>query len=153
MYSIMVGQMKVPIPDQVFHKAAYDVFRDTFIAQTKHLPRAKGISLLDTCYNLTTMPSAVFPNVSLHFTGGPILILTNNNVLIKVEGSDIFCLAFAPTSDDFSILGNIVQTKIQITIDPRSRRIGFGPETCASGGQHGWTKFRNGGTRQNSGNT
>ncbi|KAJ4822685.1 hypothetical protein Tsubulata_027249 [Turnera subulata] len=107
---IMVGQMKVPIPDQVFQlssagkggvvidtgtvisrfpKAAYDVFRDTFIAQTKHLPRAKGISLLDTCYNLTTMPSAVFPNVSLHFTGGPILILTNNNVLIKVEGVDV----------------------------------------------------------------
>ncbi|KAJ4824693.1 hypothetical protein Tsubulata_049824, partial [Turnera subulata] len=150
--------MKVPIPDQVFQlssagkggvaidtgtvisrfpKAAYDVFRDTFIAQTKHLPKAKGISLLDTCYNLTTMPSAVLPNVSLHFTGGPILILTNNNVLIKVEGSDIFCLAFAPTSDDFSILGNIVQQKIQITIDLRSGRIGFGPETCASGAQHG----------------
>ncbi|KAJ4829899.1 hypothetical protein Tsubulata_042256 [Turnera subulata] len=170
---IMVGQMKVPIPDKVFQlsstgkggvvmdtgtvisrfpKAAYDVFRDTFIAQTSHLPRVRGIAELDTCFNLTNVNPLVIPNVSLHFTGGPILILTPSSILIKVEGSNTLCLAFAPTSSDFSILGNIVQQKIQITIDPRGGRIGFGPETCASGNP-GWTKFRNGSRRQSSGNS
>ncbi|KAJ4831092.1 hypothetical protein Tsubulata_006089 [Turnera subulata] len=103
---IMIGDMKVPIPDQVFQlssagkggvvidtgtvisrfpKATYDAFRDTFIAETKHLLREKGIYLLDTCYNLTTVPSTIFPNVLLHFTGGPILTLTPYNILIRVE--------------------------------------------------------------------
>ncbi|KAF2322447.1 hypothetical protein GH714_017089 [Hevea brasiliensis] len=75
-----VGGMKVPISEDVFQlsemgnggvvmdtgtavtrlpSVAYMAFRDAFIAQTGNLPRASGVSIFDTCYNLFASPSGL----------------------------------------------------------------------------------------------
>ncbi|KAJ4829902.1 hypothetical protein Tsubulata_042260 [Turnera subulata] len=154
---IKVENMVVPIPEQAFQlnykgeggvildtgtvitrfpTAAYDTFRDAFLAQMEHVPRTHGVSILDTCFNLTsTSPLLWLPHVSFHFTGGVTLTLKPNNVFVEVETSRIFCLAFAPSPKGFSILGNIAQQAVQIAVDARSGRIGFR--------QQGWNKIRN----------
>ncbi|KAJ4839682.1 hypothetical protein Tsubulata_041510, partial [Turnera subulata] len=160
---ISVGKKMVAIPNQVFQlnykgqggviidtgtvitkfpKVAYNAFRDAFVAQMKHFPRTKGVSRLDTCFNLTSIEGLVLPGVTFHFPGGITLALTIHNVLVQVELSNIFCFAFEAAPSDFSILGNIALQRIQITVDARSGRIGFGPNTCASK-RAGWSHIRN----------
>ncbi|KAJ6737317.1 ASPARTYL PROTEASES [Salix viminalis] len=76
-----VGGMRVPISEDMFQltelgnggvvmdtgtavtrfpTVAYEAFRDAFIGQTGNLPRASGISIFDTCYNLFGFLSAPF---------------------------------------------------------------------------------------------
>ncbi|KAJ4839364.1 hypothetical protein Tsubulata_047767, partial [Turnera subulata] len=150
---LSVGDIRVPISEQVFQlsntgkggvvldtgtlvtrfpKPAYNAFRDAFIAQTQHIPRVHGVSLFDTCYNITSIQYTMLPKISFHFAGGPILVLMANNILVEVEDSNILCFAFAPSPNDLSIIGSIAQQKIQITIDGQAGRIGFGPQNCAS---------------------
>ena len=52
-----------------------------------------------------------------------------NNFLIIADGG-IFCLAFASSSSDLSIIGNVKQEHIHITIDMTSISVGFGPNNC-----------------------
>ncbi|KAJ4828854.1 hypothetical protein Tsubulata_050931, partial [Turnera subulata] len=160
---ISVGNKMVAIPNYVFQlnyngqggvnidtgtvitkfpKVVYNAFRDAFVAQMNHFPRTHGVSPLDTCFNLSSSQQQLVPEVAFHFTGGVTLTLTMHNFLVQVEGSTIVCFAFEPAPSDFSILGNIVLQRIQITVDARSNRIGFGPNTCASKNA-GWTHIRN----------
>ncbi|KAJ4841664.1 hypothetical protein Tsubulata_010998 [Turnera subulata] len=160
---ISVGHNKVPIPEQVFQlnrkgeggvivdtgtvvttfpRVAYNAFRDAFLAQMEHFPRTHGVAQLDTCFKLTSIEGLSLPNVSFHFTGGVTLALTIRNILVQLDRSTVFCLAFAPAPGDLSIIGNIALQRIQVTIDSRSGRIGFGPKTCASP-QPSWNRIRN----------
>ncbi|XP_071722960.1 protein ASPARTIC PROTEASE IN GUARD CELL 2-like [Rutidosis leptorrhynchoides] len=110
--------------------AAYEAFRDSFIAQTENLPRARRVSIFDTCYNLYGFLSVRVPTVSFYFTGGPILTLPANNFLIPVDEVGTFCFAFAPSPTGLSIIGNIQQEGIQISIDGAYGFLGFGPNVC-----------------------
>ena len=74
---------------------AYEAFRDGFIAQTTNLPRASGVSIFDTCYDLFGFVSVRVPTVSFYFSGGPILTLPARNFLIPVDDVGTFCFAFA----------------------------------------------------------
>ncbi|XP_068645858.1 protein ASPARTIC PROTEASE IN GUARD CELL 2-like [Aristolochia californica] len=146
-----VGGAQVPIPEDVFRltelgdggvvmdtgtavtrfpATAYTALRDAFLAETAGLPRAAGISIFDTCYDLFGFESVRVPTVSFYFSGGPILTLPARNFLIPVDEVGTFCFAFAPSGSGLSIIGNIQQEGIQISFDGANGFVGFGPNTC-----------------------
>ena len=146
-----VGGTRVPISEDVFQlnelgsggvvmdtgtavtrlpTVAYEAFRNAFIEQTQNLPRASGLSIFDTCYNLFGFLSVRVPTVSFYFSGGPILTIPANNFLIPVDDAGTFCFAFAPSPSGLSILGNIQQEGIQISVDEANEFVGFGPNNC-----------------------
>ncbi|KAK7276657.1 hypothetical protein RIF29_17801 [Crotalaria pallida] len=108
----------------------YNAFRDAFIAQTTNLPRASGVSIFDTCYDLKGFVSVRVPTVSFYFVGGPILTLPAKNYLIPADEVGTFCFAFAPSPSRLSIIGNIQQEGIQVSIDVANGFVGFGPNVC-----------------------
>ncbi|KAL6844360.1 hypothetical protein ACP4OV_026033 [Aristida adscensionis] len=108
---------------------AYAALRDAFAAAVAGLPRAPGVSLFDTCYDLSGYTSVRVPTVSFFFDEGATLTLPASNLLVEVDGG-VYCLAFAPSPSGLSILGNIQQEGIQITVDSANGFIGFGPNTC-----------------------
>ncbi|KAL2239630.1 UNVERIFIED_CONTAM: Protein ASPARTIC PROTEASE IN GUARD CELL 2 [Sesamum indicum] len=110
--------------------AAYVAFRDTFMAETANLPRAPGVSIFDTCYDLNGFVTVRVPTVSFFLSGGPILTLPARNFLIPVDERGTFCFAFAPSPSGLSIIGNIQQEGIQISFDWSSGYVGFGPNVC-----------------------
>ncbi|PNY04079.1 ASPARTIC PROTEASE IN GUARD CELL 2-like protein [Trifolium pratense] len=146
-----VGGLKVPISEDVFRlnelgeggvvmdtgtavtrlpTAAYDAFRDAFTAQTTNLPRASRVSIFDTCYNLYGFVTVRIPTISFYFLGGPILTLPARNFLIPVDDVGTFCFAFAPSPSGLSIIGNIQQEGIEISVDGANGYVGFGPNVC-----------------------
>lgn len=146
-----VGGMQLPIPEEVFRlsemgeggvvmdtgtavtrfpTSAYTAFRDAFVSQTASLPRAPEVSIFDTCYNLNGFVTVRVPTVSFFLSGGPILTLPARNFLIPVDESGTFCFAFAPSPTGLSIIGNIQQEGIQISVDGSNGFVGFGPNVC-----------------------
>ncbi|XP_009607692.1 protein ASPARTIC PROTEASE IN GUARD CELL 2-like [Nicotiana tabacum] len=110
--------------------AVYEAFRNAFIAQTASLPRAPAMSIFDTCYDLNEFVTVRVPTVSFFLMGGPILTLPARNFLIPVDERGTFCFAFAPSPTRLSIIGNIQQEGIQISIDGANGFVGFGPNIC-----------------------
>lgn len=146
-----VGGTRVPIPEGTFKltelgdggvvmdtgtavtrlpATAYAAFRDAFLAETANLPRAGGVSIFDTCYDLNGFVTVRVPTVSFFLSGGPILTLPARNFLIPVDEKGTFCFAFAPSPSDLSIIGNIQQEGIQISFDGANGYVGFGPNVC-----------------------
>ena len=111
-----------------FSKVAYEALRDDFVAKTTNVPRLPGVEMFDNCYNLSGFVYHI-PIVSLYFPSGTILNVPPNNSLIVTDGG-ISCLAFASSSSDLSIIGNVQQDQIQVTIDMASISVGFGPNNC-----------------------
>ncbi|CDY25371.1 BnaA05g19130D [Brassica napus] len=110
--------------------AAYAAFRDGFKAQTANLPRASGVSIFDTCYDLSGFVSVRVPTVSFYFTEGPVLTLPARNFLMPVDDSGTYCFAFAASPTGLSIIGNIQQEGIQVSFDGANGFVGFGPNVC-----------------------
>ncbi|KAI4370742.1 hypothetical protein MLD38_019057 [Melastoma candidum] len=146
-----VGGIRVPIPDDAFALGdlglggvvmdtgtavtrfpgpVYNALRDAFASQTTNLPGASPISIFDTCYDLYGFVTVRVPTVSFYFTGGPILTLPARNFLIPVDDAGTFCFAFAPSGSALSIIGNIQQEGIQVSIDAANGFVGFGPNVC-----------------------
>ncbi|KAK0573116.1 hypothetical protein LWI29_003252 [Acer saccharum] len=96
--------------------AAYGALRDALTAKTSGEPRAPSVSIFDTYH--------------LYFSGGPILTLASHGFLIPVAGVETVCFAFAPSALGLSVIGNVQQIGIQISIDEASGYIGFGPNVC-----------------------
>ncbi|KAM0904942.1 hypothetical protein ACQ4PT_017675 [Festuca glaucescens] len=112
---------------------AYAALRDAFTdAVGGGLPRAPGVSLFDTCYDLSGYASVRVPTVALYFGGdeGTALTLPAKNLLVAMDDHGMYCLAFAASASGLSILGNIQQQGIQITVDSATGYVGFGPTTC-----------------------
>ncbi|XBI60195.1 hypothetical protein VPH35_041150 [Triticum aestivum] len=92
--------------------------------------RAPGVPLLDTFYDLSGYASVRVPTVALYFgRDGAALTLPARNLLVEMGGG-VYCLAFAASASGLSILGNIQQQGIQITVDSATGYVGFGPTTC-----------------------
>ncbi|KAK4483013.1 hypothetical protein RD792_010189 [Penstemon davidsonii] len=146
-----VGGMRVPIAENTFQitalgdggvvidtgtavtrlpTTAYVAFRDMFMTETANLPRAPGLSIFDTCYDLNGFVTVRVPTVSFFLSGGPILTLPARNFLIPVDERGTFCFAFAPSPTGLSIIGNIQQEGIQISFDGANGYVGFGPNIC-----------------------
>jgi hypothetical protein len=146
-----VGAVQVPILEDIFKinqqggggvvmdtgtavtrlpPGAYVALRDSFLAGTANLPRAPGVSIFDTCYDLNGFVEVRVPTVSFYFTGGASLTLPARNFLIPVDERGTFCFAFAPSPSGLSIIGNIQQEGIQISFDGANGYVGFGPNLC-----------------------
>uniref|UniRef100_A0ACD5TR95 Uncharacterized protein n=1 Tax=Avena sativa TaxID=4498 RepID=A0ACD5TR95_AVESA len=110
--------------------AAYSALRDAFVQGTQSLPRASGVSLFDTCYDLSGRTSVQVPAVSLRFEGGGELKLPAKNYLIPVDGSGTYCLAFAGTSGAVSIIGNVQQQGVRVSFDTAKSTVGFSANKC-----------------------
>ncbi|KAJ4893951.1 Protein ASPARTIC PROTEASE IN GUARD CELL 1 [Raphanus sativus] len=110
---------------------AYDSLRDAFVKLTADLKRGtSSISLFDTCYDFSSLSTVRVPTVALHFTGGKTLNLPAKNYLIPVDDAGTFCFAFAPTSSQLSIIGNVQQQGTRITYDLANRLIGLSANKC-----------------------
>ncbi|XP_019194761.1 PREDICTED: protein ASPARTIC PROTEASE IN GUARD CELL 2-like [Ipomoea nil] len=146
-----VGNIKLPISEDVFRlteqgnggvimdigtsvtrlpKVAYETLRYIYMTQIATIPRAPSFSQLDTCYDLNGLGTVQVPTISFFFTGGQIWTLAAKNILIPVNKRGIFCFAFAPSPTGISIIGNLQQQGIQITIDNSNGFVGFGPNNC-----------------------
>ena len=112
-----------------FPKVAYEALRDAFVAKTTNVPRLPGVEMFDTCYNLSGFVYRI-PIISFYFSSGTVVNIPPNNFLIVADGG-ISCLAFASFSSDLSIIGNVQQEQIQITIDMAFILVGFGPNNCS----------------------
>ncbi|TKW13350.1 hypothetical protein SEVIR_5G094500v4 [Setaria viridis] len=110
--------------------AAYAALRDAFVRGTPSLPRSSGVSLFDTCYDLSGRTSVEVPAVSLRFEGGGSLRLPAKNYLIPVDGAGTYCLAFAPTNAAVSIIGNVQQQGTRVSFDTAKGAVGFTPNKC-----------------------
>ncbi|TXG56853.1 hypothetical protein EZV62_018166 [Acer yangbiense] len=145
-----VGGVRVPISEDIFRltqsgdggvimdtgtavtrlpTVAYEALRDAFIAKTSSIPRVPSVSIFDTCYHLDE-DNVEFPHISFYFSAGPILNLASYGYLTQVDGVGNFCFAFAPSPSRLSIIGNIQQAGIQISVDEANGFIGFGPNVC-----------------------
>ena len=111
-----------------FPKVAYEALCDAFVAKTTNVPRLPGVEMFDTCYNLSGFVYRTLI-ISFYFSSGTVVNIPPNNFLIVADGG-ISCLAFASSSSDLSIIGNVQQEQIQITIDMASISAGFGPNNC-----------------------
>ena len=111
-----------------FPKVAYEALCDAFVVKTTNVPRLPGVEMFDTCYNLSGFVYRILI-ISFYFSSGTVVNIPPNNFLIVLDGG-ISCLAFASSSSDLSIIGNVQQEQIQITIDMASISAGFGPNNC-----------------------
>ncbi|KAL2347554.1 hypothetical protein Fmac_001554 [Flemingia macrophylla] len=108
----------------------YEKLREAFVRGTKGLPKAKGVSLFDTCYDLSSRDSVEVPTVSFRFPGGRELPLPAKNYLIPVDSTGTFCLAFAPTTSSLSIIGNVQQQGTRVGFDIANSLVGFAANSC-----------------------
>ena len=108
----------------------YDALRDAFLRGTRGLPRANGVALFDTCYDLSSKSSVEVPTVSFHFPEGRELPLPAKNYLIPVDSVGTFCFAFAPTTSSLSIIGNVQQQGTRVGFDVANSLVGFSANSC-----------------------
>ena len=111
-----------------FPKVAYEVLRDAFVAKTMNVPRLPGVEMFDTCYNFSGFVYHI-SIISFYFSSGTLLNIPPNNFLIFADRA-ISCLPFSSSSSDLSIIGNVQQEQIQITIDKARFSAGFGSNNC-----------------------
>ncbi|MCO5548674.1 hypothetical protein L7F22_002133 [Adiantum nelumboides] len=111
-------------------EVAYGPLRSAFKAAVRELHFAGGFSLFDTCYNMSGQASVRLPTLSLHFEGGTELALPASNYFIPVDSKGTYCLAFASTPGELSIIGNIQQQGFRVIFDSTSSRMGFAPNQC-----------------------
>ena len=95
-------------------KVAYEALRDAFLAKTTNVPRLPRVEMFDTCYNLSRFVYHILI-ISFYFPKGTILNVPPNNSLIVADGG-ISCLAFASSSSDLSIIGNVQQLKYRLRL-------------------------------------
>ncbi|KAL6627479.1 hypothetical protein ACP70R_031205 [Stipagrostis hirtigluma subsp. patula] len=110
--------------------SAYAALRDAFVRGTGSLARTSGVSLFDTCYDLSDRTSVEVPAVALRFEGGGTLRLPAKNYLIPVDGAGTYCLAFAPTNAAVSIIGNVQQQGTRVIFDTAKGTVGFSSNKC-----------------------
>ncbi|KAH7523925.1 aspartyl protease family protein At5g10770 [Ziziphus jujuba] len=145
---ISVAGTKLSIPPSVFTSSgtiidsgtvisrlpatAYSALRSAFRQQMTGYPSAAAVSILDTCYDLSSYSSARIPKISFFFGGGTVVELDPQGILYVVRSTQV-CLAFAGNSDDSSvtIFGNTQQKRLQVVYDIGGGRIGFGPASCS----------------------
>ena len=111
---------------------AYMPLRAAFraAAAARSYPLSSGVSLFDTCYDLSGRRSVTVPTVSFHFQGGATMDLPTANYFVPVDSRGTYCLAFSSTSGLLSIIGNIQQQSFRMVFDAQSNRLGIAPNQC-----------------------
>ncbi|KAL6584478.1 hypothetical protein OROMI_003767 [Orobanche minor] len=113
-----------------FPTEIYYLLRNAFASMTRNMPAAAGFSLLDTCYDLSSMVRVRVPTVSFQFSGGNTLLLPPTNYLIPVDNEGKFCFAFARIPGSMSIIGNVQQQHTRVSYNLADKYIAFSPNKC-----------------------
>lgn len=147
MVSISVGEQKLPIPTSVFSTAgtiidsgtvisrlppkAYSIMQKAFTEEMSKYPRVGGVSILDTCYDLSKYKAVLVPKMVLYFSGGVEMDLAPQGILYALKPSQV-CLAFTGNSDDADVglIGNAQQKTFHVVYDDAVGRVGFAPRAC-----------------------
>jgi hypothetical protein len=59
------------------------------------------------------------------------LVLPTNNVLLPIDSQGTYCLAFAPSYVNISIISNVQQQNFHIEYDLANSRVNFRSAACA----------------------
>ncbi|XP_031474633.1 protein ASPARTIC PROTEASE IN GUARD CELL 1-like [Nymphaea colorata] len=112
--------------------SVYQALRDAFTRATTHLPQATGVSLFDTCYNLSSLSKVDVATVEFHFDSGESLQFPAKNYLVPTDSAGTFCLAFATSSvaSGLTIIGNVQQQGMLVSFDSANSLVGFSPDRC-----------------------
>ncbi|XP_038878113.1 protein ASPARTIC PROTEASE IN GUARD CELL 1 [Benincasa hispida] len=108
----------------------YESLREAFVKQTSNLPPAQGISLFDTCYDLSGQSSVEVPVIAFVLPGENSLRLPAKNYLIPVDSDGTYCLAFFKTRSSLSIIGSFQQQGIRVSYDLANSLVGFSTNKC-----------------------
>ncbi|XP_066324757.1 aspartyl protease family protein At5g10770-like [Miscanthus floridulus] len=143
--AIRVGGRQLSIPTSVFSAGmimdsgtvltrlpptAYSALSSAFKAGMKRYPPAPPSGILDTCFDFSGQSSVSIPTVALVFTGGAVVNLDANGIMLQTSSS-ILCLAFAANSDDSpGIIGNVQQRTFEVLYDVRGGAVGFKAGAC-----------------------
>ncbi|GMN45586.1 hypothetical protein TIFTF001_014776 [Ficus carica] len=145
---ISVGGKRLSTPASVFQSAgtiidsgtvitrlpptAYASLSGEFKKQMSSYPSTSALSILDTCYDLSSYKTVTIPKITLYFGGGTAVDLDAKGILYAGSISQV-CLAFAGNKNDgdVTILGNVQQKTLQVVYDIRGGRIGFGSGGCS----------------------
>ncbi|CBI21175.3 unnamed protein product, partial [Vitis vinifera] len=109
----------------------YSSVQKVFRELMSDYPRVKGVSILDTCYDLSKYKTVKVPKIILYFSGGAEMDLAPEGIIYVLKVSQV-CLAFAGNSDDdeVAIIGNVQQKTIHVVYDDAEGRVGFAPSGC-----------------------
>ncbi|XP_010424699.1 PREDICTED: aspartyl protease family protein At5g10770-like [Camelina sativa] len=145
---ITVGGQKLAIPSTVFSTPgalidsgtvitrlppkAYAALRSEFKAKMSKYPTTSGVSILDTCFDLSGFKTVTIPKVAFSFSGGAVVELGSKGLFYAFKMSQV-CLAFAGNSDDSNaaIFGNVQQQTLEVVYDGAGGRVGFAPNGCS----------------------
>jgi hypothetical protein len=144
--AIRVGGQQLNIPTSVFSAGsvmdsgtiitrlpptAYSALSSAFKAGMKQYPPAQPSGILDTCFDFSGQSSVSIPTVALVFSGGAVVDLASDGIMLQT-GSSILCLAFAANSDDSSlgIIGNVQQRTFEVLYDVGGGAVGFRAGAC-----------------------
>ncbi|XP_074280431.1 aspartyl protease family protein At5g10770-like [Silene latifolia] len=110
---------------------AYTALQGAFRKAMSKYPTAPALSILDTCYDLSSYTTVAVPKISMLFSGGASLDLQVSGILYVKDLSQV-CLAFAGNEDagDLGIIGNVQQTTFDVVYDVAGGKIGFGAGGC-----------------------
>lgn len=143
---IIVGGQKLPISITVFSRAgtiidsgtvitrlqpaAYSALRSAFEKAMSKYPKAKPLSILDTCYDFSKYETVSVPKIVFSFNGADVEI--DQAGIFVANGQAQVCLAFAGNSDarDVAIFGNTQQQNFEVVYDVNGGKVGFAPGEC-----------------------
>lgn len=113
--------------------SVYNALKAEFLKQFSGFPSAPGLSILDTCFNLTGNEEVSIPTISMHFEDNVELNVDAAGILYMTKDASQVCLAFASLSDenDMAIIGNYQQRNQRVIYDTKQNKIGFAREECS----------------------
>lgn len=111
--------------------AAYSALRDVFRQAMTKYPLTQALSVLDTCYDLSSYVTVKYPHIAFYFQGGLKLKLDATGIFYSSSASQV-CLAFAgnDANNKFAVLGNVQQRTFEVVYDVAGGRVGFARGGC-----------------------
>ncbi|CAL1366997.1 unnamed protein product [Linum trigynum] len=115
--------------------AAYDPFINAInsvVSQTVQPIVSKG----QICYLMTASVNDIFPQVSLHFSGGVSMLFNPQDYLVQqnsVNGASVWCMGFQKLhGQSITILGDIILKDKIFVYDLANQRIGWANYDCST---------------------
>ncbi|XP_015077877.1 aspartyl protease family protein At5g10770-like [Solanum pennellii] len=112
----------------------YKAVKAEFLKQFSGYPFKQGVSILDTCFDLSAYEEVSIPTVKMQFEGGAEMEVDVTGVLfiVKSDASQV-CLALASLQydDEIGIIGNYQQKNTRVIYDIKQSQVGFAKETCS----------------------
>ncbi|GMP97525.1 hypothetical protein CsSME_00045746 [Camellia sinensis var. sinensis] len=101
-----------------------------FRQKMTNYPITKGLSLLDTCYNLSNNNTVLIPKISFYLQGNVKVSIYLMGILFRQSVSQLH-LAFVGNRLDVGIFQNNQQKTLEMAYDVARGKLGFGTGWCS----------------------